>query len=83
MRCADIDSPLMVRALEDLGEEGMAKANAAFAGMATYGYPNFGANQVAFLTRPARSGSKTSGPTTSRPSLRRPTAPFWPTSRPG
>ena len=54
MRNADVDSPLMVQAFEDLGEEGVANANAAFSGLATPGYPNFGANQVAFLTRPAQ-----------------------------
>ena len=54
MRNADVDSPLMVQALEDMGEEGVAAANAAFGGQATPGYPNFGANQVAFRTRPAQ-----------------------------
>jgi crotonobetainyl-CoA:carnitine CoA-transferase CaiB-like acyl-CoA transferase len=54
MRNADTDSPLMVRALADLGEDGVATANAAFTGLVTPGYPNFGANQVAFRTRPSR-----------------------------
>ena len=54
MRNADVDSPLMVQAFADLGEEGVAEANAAFAGMATPGYPNFGANRAAFKTRPAQ-----------------------------
>ncbi len=54
MRNADVDSPLMVQAFAELGEEGVAAANAAFSGMATPGYPNFGANRVAFLTRPAQ-----------------------------
>jgi crotonobetainyl-CoA:carnitine CoA-transferase CaiB-like acyl-CoA transferase len=53
MRNADEDSPLMVEQLAALGEEGMAKANAAFAGMATLGYPNFGANQLAFRAHPS------------------------------
>ena len=54
MRNADVDSPLMVQAFAELGEEGVAAANAAFSGMATPGYPNFGANRVAFRTRPAQ-----------------------------
>ncbi len=54
MRCADTDSPLMVRALADLGEDGVARANAAFTGLTTPGYPNFGANQVAFRTHPSQ-----------------------------
>ena len=53
MRNADVDSPLMVQAFEQMGEEGVAAANAAFGGLSTPGYPNFGANQVAFRTRPA------------------------------
>jgi crotonobetainyl-CoA:carnitine CoA-transferase CaiB-like acyl-CoA transferase len=53
MRNADVDSPLMVQAFEEMGEEGVAAANAAFGGLSTPGYPNFGANQVAFKTRPA------------------------------
>jgi crotonobetainyl-CoA:carnitine CoA-transferase CaiB-like acyl-CoA transferase len=53
MRCADTDSPLMVEALAQLGDDGVAAANATFTGIATPGYPNFGANQVAFLTRPS------------------------------
>ncbi len=53
MRCADTDSPLMVAALDALGADGIAAANAAFGGTATPGYPNFGANQVAFRTRPS------------------------------
>ncbi|HEX4245051.1 MAG TPA: CoA transferase [Acidimicrobiales bacterium] len=53
MRCADTDSPLMVKALADLGEDGVAEANAACIGMSMPGYPNFGANQVAFRTRPS------------------------------
>jgi crotonobetainyl-CoA:carnitine CoA-transferase CaiB-like acyl-CoA transferase len=51
MRCADSDSPLMVQALADLGPDGVARANADFQGLAMPGYPNFGANQVAFLTK--------------------------------
>jgi len=54
MRNADVDSPMMVRAFEELGEEGVAKANAAFGGLSTPGYPNFGANRVAFRTKPAQ-----------------------------
>ena len=54
MRCADTDSPLMVRALADLGDDGVAEANAAFTGLNTPGYPNFGANQVAFRTHPSQ-----------------------------
>jgi crotonobetainyl-CoA:carnitine CoA-transferase CaiB-like acyl-CoA transferase len=54
MRNADVDSPLMVQAFEEMGEEGVAAANAAFGGLATPGYPNFGANRVAFRTRPAQ-----------------------------
>jgi crotonobetainyl-CoA:carnitine CoA-transferase CaiB-like acyl-CoA transferase len=53
MRNADLDSPLMVEQLAALGEEGVAKANAAFSGMSTLGYPNFGANQVAFRAHPS------------------------------
>jgi crotonobetainyl-CoA:carnitine CoA-transferase CaiB-like acyl-CoA transferase len=54
MRCADTDSPLMVEALADLGDDGVAEANAAFTGLNTPGYPNFGANQVAFRTHPSQ-----------------------------
>jgi crotonobetainyl-CoA:carnitine CoA-transferase CaiB-like acyl-CoA transferase len=54
MRNADVDSPLMFQSFAELGEEGVAKANAAFSGTVTPGYPNFGANQVAFRTRPAQ-----------------------------
>jgi crotonobetainyl-CoA:carnitine CoA-transferase CaiB-like acyl-CoA transferase len=43
----------MVEQLAAMGEEGVAKANAAFAGMSTLGYPNFGANQVAFRAHPS------------------------------
>jgi crotonobetainyl-CoA:carnitine CoA-transferase CaiB-like acyl-CoA transferase len=53
MRCADADSPLMVEELEALGDEGVARANAAFTGLSTPGYPNHGANRVAFRTRPS------------------------------
>jgi crotonobetainyl-CoA:carnitine CoA-transferase CaiB-like acyl-CoA transferase len=53
MRNADLDSPLMVEQLAALGEEGMAKANAGFSGMSTMGYPNFGANQIAFRAHPS------------------------------
>lgn len=53
MRCADHDSPLMVKALADLGEAGIAAANGDFDGVATPGYPNFGANRLAFKTRPS------------------------------
>ncbi|HEX4218291.1 MAG TPA: CoA transferase [Acidimicrobiales bacterium] len=53
MRCADTDSPLMAKALGDLGEAGMAEANAV-TGLTMPGYPNFGANQVAFRTRPSQ-----------------------------
>ena len=84
MRCADVDSPLMVQAFDELGEDGVAEANAAFSGLAMPGYPNFGANQVVFLTRAQpRSGWRISGRTTSRPSRRRRSAPSWPTNRPG
>ncbi len=54
MRNADVDSPLMAQALADLGPEGVAKANAAFTATSTPGYPNHGANQVAFRTRPSQ-----------------------------
>ncbi len=54
MRCADTDSPLMVEALAELGEERVAEANATFTGLSTPGYPNFGANQVAFRTHPSQ-----------------------------
>ncbi len=53
MRNADIDSPLMVDQLAALGDEGIVKANASFPGMSTPGYPNFGANRVAFLAHPS------------------------------
>jgi crotonobetainyl-CoA:carnitine CoA-transferase CaiB-like acyl-CoA transferase len=53
MRCADNDSPLMAKALADLGPAGVARENARFAGLTTMGYPNFGANRAAFLTRPS------------------------------
>jgi crotonobetainyl-CoA:carnitine CoA-transferase CaiB-like acyl-CoA transferase len=53
MRCADANSPLMASALDALGEDGIARANAAFTGLSTPGYPNHGANQVAFRTRPS------------------------------
>ena len=53
MRNADTDSPLMVAAFAAMGDEGVTAANAEFAGLATPGYPNFGANRVAFLTRPS------------------------------
>jgi crotonobetainyl-CoA:carnitine CoA-transferase CaiB-like acyl-CoA transferase len=53
MRCADTDAPLMGEALAALGEEGVARANAAFTGLAMPGFPNFGANQTVFLTRPS------------------------------
>jgi len=53
MRCADSDSPLMRRALADLGTEGVVLANQAFSGLAMPGYPNFGANQKVFITRPS------------------------------
>ncbi len=53
MRCADTDSPLMVEALARLGPEGIDRENARFASSTTMGYPNFGANQAAFLTRPS------------------------------
>ena len=54
MRNADVDSPLMAQALADLGPEGVAKANATFTAISTPGYPNHGANQVAFRTRPSQ-----------------------------
>lgn len=54
MRCADTDSPLMVEALGQLGQDGVAKANADSTGLSMPGYPNFGANQVAFRTRPSQ-----------------------------
>jgi crotonobetainyl-CoA:carnitine CoA-transferase CaiB-like acyl-CoA transferase len=53
MRCADTDSPLMAKALGDLGEDGIAQANAV-TGLTMPGYPNFGANQVAFRTLPSQ-----------------------------
>lgn len=54
MRCADQDSPLMAKALADMGPDEVAAANNAFAGVSTPGYPNCGADQVAFRTRPSR-----------------------------
>jgi len=54
MRCADTDSPLMGRALAEMGSEAVARANGACTGLAMPGYPNFGANQEAFLTRPSQ-----------------------------
>lgn len=53
MRCADTDSPLMAAALAELGPDGVARENARFDGTTTMGYPNFGANRAAFLTRPS------------------------------
>jgi crotonobetainyl-CoA:carnitine CoA-transferase CaiB-like acyl-CoA transferase len=54
MRNADVDSPLMAQALADMGPDGVAKANATFTAISTPGYPNHGANQVAFRTRPSQ-----------------------------
>jgi crotonobetainyl-CoA:carnitine CoA-transferase CaiB-like acyl-CoA transferase len=45
-------APLMQKALAEMGEEAVARANGA-AGPSSYGYPNLGANAVAFLTRPS------------------------------
>jgi crotonobetainyl-CoA:carnitine CoA-transferase CaiB-like acyl-CoA transferase len=53
MRCADVDSPLMAAALDEMGADGVARENARFDGVTTMGYPNFGANRAAFLTRPS------------------------------
>ena len=53
MRCADTDAPLMREGLAALGEAGVARANGVFSGLAMPGYPNFGANQEVFLTRPS------------------------------
>ena len=53
MRCADTEAPLMREALDTMGEDGVARANEAFIGLPMPGYPNFGANQAAFLTRPS------------------------------
>jgi crotonobetainyl-CoA:carnitine CoA-transferase CaiB-like acyl-CoA transferase len=53
MRCADTDSPLMAKALAELGEEAVAEANGSFAGMPMPGFPNFGANQRIFRSRPS------------------------------
>jgi crotonobetainyl-CoA:carnitine CoA-transferase CaiB-like acyl-CoA transferase len=54
MRCADTDSPLMRQGLASLGAEGLARANEACPGLNMPGFPNFGANQRLFLTRPSR-----------------------------
>ncbi|HET6966465.1 MAG TPA: CoA transferase, partial [Acidimicrobiales bacterium] len=51
MKCPD-EAPLMKSALEAMGEEGVRTANAA-AGGNSFGYPNLGANAVAFRTRPS------------------------------
>ena len=53
MRCADTDSPLMREGLGSLGDDGVARANAACAGLTMPGFPNFGANQAVFDTRPS------------------------------
>ncbi len=53
MRCADVDSPLMAKALGEMGDESTAEANADFAGLPMPGYPNFGANRQIFRTRPS------------------------------
>ena len=53
MRCADTDSPLMSEGLTSLGDDGVAAANAACAGLTMPGFPNFGANQAVFDTRPS------------------------------
>jgi crotonobetainyl-CoA:carnitine CoA-transferase CaiB-like acyl-CoA transferase len=53
MRCADADSPLMREGLSALGDEGVARANEACDGFTMPGFPNFGANQAVFLTRPS------------------------------
>ncbi len=53
MRCADTDSPLMRQGLASLGADGVARANAAGAGPTMPGFPNFGANQAVFVTRPS------------------------------
>ncbi len=53
MRCADADSPLMRAGLAILGEDGVARANAACSGLTMPGFPNFGANQAVFDTRPS------------------------------
>jgi crotonobetainyl-CoA:carnitine CoA-transferase CaiB-like acyl-CoA transferase len=53
MRCADTDSPLMRSGLDALGDEGVAAANQACAGLTMPGFPNFGANRVVFDTRPS------------------------------
>ncbi len=53
MRCADTDSPLMLQGLSALGDDGVAGANADCAGLTMPGFPNFGANQTVFLTRPS------------------------------
>jgi crotonobetainyl-CoA:carnitine CoA-transferase CaiB-like acyl-CoA transferase len=53
MRCADTDSPLMRQGLSSLGADGVDRSNAACAGLTMPGFPNFGANQVVFDTRPS------------------------------
>jgi crotonobetainyl-CoA:carnitine CoA-transferase CaiB-like acyl-CoA transferase len=53
MRCADTDSPLMSEGLNSLGADGVARANATCAGLTMPGFPNFGANQAVFDTRPS------------------------------
>ena len=53
MRCADTDSPLMKEGLHSLGDDGVAHANATCAGLTMPGFPNFGANQTVFDTRPS------------------------------
>lgn len=49
MKCPD-QAPLMKSALEAMGDEGVKEANAAASGN-SFGYPNLGANIVAFRTR--------------------------------
>jgi crotonobetainyl-CoA:carnitine CoA-transferase CaiB-like acyl-CoA transferase len=51
MKCPD-PAPLMQKVFAEMGEEGVAAANAA-AGVPSFGYPNSGANAVAFRTRPS------------------------------
>jgi len=53
MRCADTQSPLMARLLAEMGEEGVAQANALVNTSVTPGYPNYGANCEAFMRRPS------------------------------
>ncbi len=83
MRCADTDSPLMARALAELGPEGVDRANRACTGLTMPGYPTSEPIRTPSGPGPATSGSRTSGATTSRPNRRHRSVPSWPIGRPG